>query len=400
MHKRLNQASVRVAVAVALSCPLAALAQQGAPPAPSTGTEIVGLAEVVITAQKRQQSLQDVPLSVSAFTGDMLSEGRMADIRSIVDFTPGFSGNTADGFTDALSMRGISTNDFGIGGDPSVAMFEDGIWAGRTGGVMTSMFDVERVEVVKGPQGTLFGRNSIAGAVSTFTNKPQSVFGASAELSLADHEEIEASAMLNIPLSEQWAMRVAGYLLDNDGYLTNLAGGDDLGYHQVSAGRVSLRRSGETLDATLIAAYEDREQDPSVYWVPAAGLSDDEVNTDLADDGINESDVFEARALLDWTLAGDYTLASLTGYKKFNFHYFEDYDGGPERVNDYRQVNEVEYWSQELRLNSPGDGPVTWFVGASVYEETIDGQFEIAHISFHFALMKEKVLMPLKVNCT
>ncbi len=374
--KSLYPTSVRAAVVLSLTCPTAALAQQEAQPPPAPEAEIVGLEEVVITAQKRQQSLQDVPLSVSAFTGDMLSEGRMADIRSIVDFTPGFSGNTADGFTDALSMRGISTNDFGIGGDPSVAMFEDGVWAGRTGGVMTSMFDVERVEVVKGPQGTLFGRNSIAGAVSTFTNRPQPEFGASAELSLADYEEIEANGMVNIPLSDQWAMRVAGYALENDGYLNNLAGGDDLGYHQVSAGRISLRHSGETLDATLITAYEDREQDPSVYWVPAAGLSDDEVNIDLGDDGINESDVFESRLLLDWTLGNDYTLASLTGYKKFEFHYLEDYDGGPERVNDYRQVNEVEYWSQELRLNSPNDGPVTWFVGASVYEETIDGVFD------------------------
>ena len=97
--------------------------------------EIVGLDEVIVTAQKRQQSLQDVPLSVSAFSGDMLKEGRMADIRGIVDFTPGFSGKTEDGFTDALAMRGIATNDFGIGGDPSVAMFVDGIWSGRTGGV-------------------------------------------------------------------------------------------------------------------------------------------------------------------------------------------------------------------------------------------------------------------------
>jgi iron complex outermembrane receptor protein len=366
----LNLTAGRWVLAAALSWPFVVPAQEEAPP------EIVGLEEVIVTSQKRQQSLQDVPLSVSAFTGDMLSEGRMADIRAIVDFTPGFSGNTADGFTDALSMRGIATNDFGIGGDPSVAMFVDGIWAGRTGGVMTSMFDVERVEVVKGPQGTLFGRNSIAGAVSTFTNRPQGEFGASAELSLADRDEIEASGMVNIPLSDQWALRVAGYLMENDGYLTNLDGGDDLGYHQVSAGRVSLRYSSDALDATLIAGYEDREQDPSVYWVPAAGLSEDEVNIDLGNDGINESDVFESRLLLDWTLGNDYKIASLTGYKKFNFHYLEDYDGGPERVNDYRQLNEVEYWSQELRLNSPGDGPVTWFVGASVYEETIDGLFD------------------------
>jgi iron complex outermembrane receptor protein len=376
------RAAVRLTVATALSCPLAVLAQQQPAPAPqgeAPAEEIVGLEEVVITAQKRQQSLQDVPLSVSAFTGDMLKEGRMADIRGIVDFTPGFSGKTEDGFTDALAMRGIATNDFGIGGDPSVAMFADGIWSGRTGGVMTAMYDVERVEVVKGPQGTLFGRNSIAGAVSVISAKPDSEFGASAELTLADYDHIEADAMLNLPLNEQWALRVAGYVLDNNGFLENLQGGEDLGFHQVSAGRVSLRRSSDAFDATLIAAYEDREQDPSVYWVPAAGLDDEVVDIDLADDGIDESDVFEARAILEWTLAGDYTLTSLTGYKKFGFHYLEDYDGGPERVNDYRQVNDVEYWSQELRLNSPADGKVTWFAGASVYEETIDGLFDFIY---------------------
>ncbi len=375
--KSLNQAAVRMAVAAALSCPFAVQAQETAqPPEDEAPAEIVGLDEVVVTAQKRQQSLQDVPLSVSAFTSEMLSAGRMADVRSIVDFTPGFSGNTADGFTDALSMRGIATNDFGIGGDPSVAVFVDGIWAGRTGGVMTSMYDVERVEVVKGPQGTLFGRNSIAGAVSILTNKPQSHFGASAELTLADDNEVEATGMVNMPLGENWALRASGYLLTNDGYLENLQGGDDLGFHEVSSGRLGLRYTGDTIDATFTVAYEDREQDPSVYWVPADGLPVDQVDIDLADDGINESEVFDGRAVIEFSLSGDYTVTSLTGYKKFNFHYLEDYDARPERVNDYRQLNDVEYWSQELRLNSPSDGKVTWFAGASVYREEIEGYFE------------------------
>ncbi len=166
--KTKNQAACRAAVAAIIACPFAAQAQETAEPAP----EIVGLDEVIVTAQKRQQSLQDVPLSVSAFSGEFLKETRMSDIRGLVDFTPGFSGKTEDGFTDALAMRGIATNDFGIGGDPSVAMFIDGVWAGRTGGVVTSFYDIERAEVVKGPQGTLFGRNSIAGAVSIITNKP------------------------------------------------------------------------------------------------------------------------------------------------------------------------------------------------------------------------------------
>lgn len=367
-----SRAACRIAVAAALACPLASLAQETAAPAP----EIVGLDEVIVTAQKRQQSLQDVPLSVSAFSGEMLKEGRMADIRGIVDFTPGFSGKTEDGFTDALAMRGIATNDFGIGGDPSVAMFVDGVWSGRTGGVMTAMYDVERAEVVKGPQGTLFGRNSIAGAVSVITAKPENAFGANTELTLADYDHVEAQAMVNVPISEQWAVRAAAYFLDNKGFLENLAGGDDLGFHRVSAGRVSLKRTGDNFDATLIAAFEDRKQDPSVYWIPADGLDEEEVNIDLGDDGIDESDVTEVRAILEWSLPSGYSLTSLTGYKEFSFHYLEDYDGGPEQVNDYGQINDVEYWSQELRLNSPDEGPVTWFAGASVYQEKIDGTFD------------------------
>jgi len=182
-----------------------------------------------------------------------------------------------------------------------------------------------------------------------------------------------------VPLGEKWALRAAGYALDNQGFLQNLQGGDELGFHQISAGRVSLRRSGDVLDAIVTAAYEDREQDPSVYWVPAAGLPKDRVNTDLGDNGIDESDVFEARANLVWSLPNEYSVTSLTGYKKFGFHSLEDYDGGPTRVNDYRQVNDVDYWSQELRINSPDDGKVTWFAGASTYEEKIDGLFDFIY---------------------
>jgi len=361
---------LRLAIAAALSLPLVAQAQETA------GQEIVGLGEVIVTAQKRQQSLQDVPLSVSAFTGEFLQDARLGDIRGLVDFTPGFSGRTEDSFTDALAMRGIATNDFGIGGDPSVAMFTDGVWAGRTGGVQTSFYDIERAEVVKGPQGTLFGRNAIAGAVSIITNKPVSEFEASSELTWAEYDHVEGTATLNVPLNENWYLRGSVYTFNNDGYLENTEGGDKLGFHDVQSARLALRYAGDAIDAVLTGSYEDRRQDPSVYWVPAAGLPEDLVSIDLADDGYDEADIRELRLNVEWSLPGDYTLTSITGYKSFNFDYLEDYDGGPERVNDYRQVNEVDYWSQEFRIVSPEARRLAWFAGASVYQEKIDGFFE------------------------
>ena len=211
--KKLFLAASRVAVVAVCSCPYIAQAQEQQAQAPS---EIPGLDEVIVTAQKRQNrsGRPAVRLRLHRRHAEGGPHGGYPRHRR---FTPGFSGNTEDGFTDALSMRGIATNDFGIGGDPSVAMFVDGIWSGRTGGVMTAMYDVERAEVVKGPQGTLFGRNSIAGAVSLITNKPESAFAASGKLTLADYDHVEANAMVNVPLSEQWALRVAGYALDNKG---------------------------------------------------------------------------------------------------------------------------------------------------------------------------------------
>lgn len=369
------KAACRMALAATLSFPFISHAQQTEKPT----QEIVGLGEVFVTAQKRQQFLQDVPLSVSAFSGEFLQESRLGDIRGLVDFTPGFSGKTEDSFTDALAMRGIATNDFGIGGDPSVAVFMDGVWAGRTGGVQTAFYDIERAEVVKGPQGTLFGRNAIAGAVSIISNKPVNQFEASTELTLADYDHAEATGTINLPLNERWYFRGSVYGMTNSGFLENTQGGDDLGFHDITSTRLALRYAGDTTDAVFVASYEDREQDPSVYWVPAANLPADKVATDLGDSGYDESEIFEARANVEWSLDNDYTLTSITGYKTFNFDYLEDYDGGPTQVNDYRQLNEVEYFSQELRFGSPDDGKVVWFAGASVYQEKIDGFFEFIY---------------------
>jgi iron complex outermembrane receptor protein len=339
----------------------------------------VVLEEITVTAQKREQSLQEVPLAISAFTGDFLRDANIDDVRGLVDFTPGFSGRTEDSFTDALAMRGIVTNDFGIGGDPSVAVFLDGIWTGRTGGVQTAFYDVARAEVVKGPQGTLFGRNAIAGAVSIYTNQPIDEFEGNVDLTVAEYSHFEGSATVNVPLNEEWYFRGSIYGLSNDGYLDNLAGGDELGFHEIFSTRLALRYSGDVTDAVFTVAYEDRSQDPSVYWVPAAGLPEDVVNIDLADNGFDKSEIFTFSAIINWSLDNDASITSLTGYKSYEFDYLEDYDGGPTQVNDYRQFNDVSYFSQELRFNSPDDQRLTWFAGGSVYQEKIDGFFEFIY---------------------
>jgi len=336
--------------------------------------------EVVVTAQKREQSLQDVPVAVSAFGGEFMEKANITDVRGLVDFTPGFSGRTEDSFTDAMSMRGVVTNDFGIGGDPSVAVFQDGVWAGRTGGVQMSFFDIARAEVVKGPQGTLFGRNAIAGAVEVVTNKPSSEFEANLELTLAEYNHVEAVGTVNQPLSDNWYLRASVYTLNNDGFLENMQGGDDLGFHDNQAMRVALRYEGDKLDVTTTYSAESRNQDPSVYWTNywpgSEDLAEDVVNIDLkGGEGYDVADIQLFTIHADLELNDNYSVSSITAYKAYDFDYLEDYDGGPLYVNNYRQKNDVEYVSQDVRLNFEGDN-MAWFVGASFYKETIDGIFE------------------------
>lgn len=333
------------------------------------------LEEVLVTAQKREQTLQDVPVAVSAFSGDFLSGANIADIRGLVDLTPGFNGKTEDSFVDALSIRGISTNDYGIGGDPSVPVFTDGVWQGRTGGVQMNFYDIERVEVVKGPQATLFGRNAIAGAISIVTKKPVDEREGRIEAGVGNYGHAEAHGMLNVPLAEKWFYRGNLYGNRDDGWLDNVAGGDDLGFREQLSMRHALRYAGEAVDAVLQLGYEDRRQDASVYWDPLLGLDEDEVASDLGDQGYDRSEIFSLTLNVDWTLPGDWSLHAITGFKTYDFDYREDYDARPERIQNYRQRHEADYYSQELRLNFDGER-LAWFVGAAAYVELIDGFFQ------------------------
>lgn len=347
------------------------------------------LDEIVVSVQKRAQQLSEVPVAVSAFNAAFLDEAGVVDLNGLVAFTPGFSGRTDDSFTDALSIRGISTNDFGLGGDPSVAIFVDGIHEGRNGGAVTTFLDVAQVEVVRGPQNTLFGRNAIAGAISVTTQRPQAEFAGGVSAAVGRYDHITVESTLNIPLTDSLYFRASGHYMDEDGYLDNLAGGPRLGAHETRALQAALRRVGERTDTTLTLFFEERDNDPSVYWVAApldadgrldvdgAPLPVDKVWSDSLSRGLGRDNpqIFRATLAVEAALPGGRTLTSLTGVKQYDFFYREDYDATASFTNDYEVDQDVDYFSQELRLNSPDDGPLTWFAGASIYRERVTGRF-------------------------
>ncbi len=349
--------------------------------------------EVIVTAQKRAQSVQDVPIAISAFDAAFTKRTNLDDVKDLVKFTPGLAGDSKDSFIDLISIRGILTNDFGVAGDPSVAIFKNGFYQGRNGVVVSSLFDMERAEVLRGPQGFLFGRNAIGGAISLHTAKPN--FDGTegyVEAGFGERNILEFEGALNLVLNDNWALRLAGYHSEEDGYVDNFARPDDdpLIAHNKDAFRGTIAYRGERVDAWLSVEYEDRDQSGTVYRaifddeiIPAledvigplperGNLRDTDSNSALGN--FDNGEIFGVTAQVDIDLEFA-TLTSLTGYKDHTYDYAEDFDALPISVNDYRQDQDGNYFEQELRLVSDTDGPLSWYAGVSYYKEDIDALF-------------------------
>ncbi|ARN73103.1 TonB-dependent receptor [Oceanicoccus sagamiensis] len=358
---------------------LLALAVVGAPVSLSANEkESALLEEIVVTAQKRSESLQDVPIALSAFTGDFIKEAKLTDVKQLVAFTPGLSGNSTDSFLDTISVRGVSTNSFGIGGDSSIGIYKDGVYYGRNGAAVTSFFDVERVEVLKGPQGLLFGRNAASGAVHTITEKPnlEDVEGY-VRLGAGESGRQQAEFAYNQPLGDSWAMRIAGSHSEQDGFVKNLYNGDDLGEHDRDAVRLSIKNQGDWGDVTLTAEHEERKQYGSIYIGQDANgnsFTGDDRTANLDFQGKDDARVTGVTLTANIDLNEEMTLTSITGYSKHDWVYQEDWDGTPVGLAGYLQEQSGEYYSQEVRLNVDTSEDLKWYVGASAYEEDVTAE--------------------------
>ena len=224
--------------------------------------------EIVVTAQHRVQSLQEVPISVTVLSGDTILESHLRDFSDLSLQTPSFTSGADYGYIRNSSMRGISNNQYGFADDPSIAMFVDDVYQGRgaTGMQVNALYDIDRVEVIKGPQATLFGRSSIAGAISTILVQPGDVFSASGDFGAGQRDRLIARGAVNFPVTPNLAIRVALDRERQSGFITNLNGGPKLDPLDVEAGRVIVRYTGiDNLEATLKASYESRRQDGSTH---------------------------------------------------------------------------------------------------------------------------------------
>ena len=200
--------------------------------------------------------LKDVPIAIETLGEAALAAGPVTDITAIQLVSPAVSGSGNSSAQPLIAVRGIVSNDFSIGADPALGIYVDDVYTGRSAGAVQELVDIDRVEIVKGPQGTLFGRNTTAGAISLYTNRPDlGGFSGSAVTSIGDFDAVHASTTVNLPLDDQTAVRASMVYDRHDGFFENTVGGRRLDKADHLAGRAALRFQSGALDVILTGEY-------------------------------------------------------------------------------------------------------------------------------------------------
>jgi iron complex outermembrane receptor protein len=249
MHYKYNLTAA-IVVAAAISAP--ALAQEVPAPANETGQ----LGEIIVTATRRQESIQSVPIAITAIDAETLKRSEIHDIKGLQFAAPGLNFSTSTGDRTILqsSMRGIYVGETLITVDPAVGMYINGVYIARTSGLNIALVDMARVEVMRGPQGTLFGRNTIAGAINLIPAEPKHEWGGSLTASLGNYGAMRLTGVANVPLGEKFAFRIAAEHSDNHGWGRNTRLDKPLNDDNISFVRASLKADLGRL--TALVAYD------------------------------------------------------------------------------------------------------------------------------------------------
>jgi iron complex outermembrane recepter protein len=363
-----------------------ATAEAAAESAPVTEQAKV-LDTVKVTAQGREQELKDVPIAVTVVDQAMIDNLQASNMGDLDGFVPGLEITSSSITQPRYSIRGISTGDFGVGTDSAVGVFIDGVYAARSGGAMLAFNDVERVEVLKGPQGTLFGRNTSAGAISIVTKRPSSILEGNASLRIGNDGLINVYGLYNMPITDNSAVRISFTSNETDGWLTDDATGQKLNPESNWASKIAWRtkfESGTVLDISWDHEEVDQLARPVIgivplnpYPYPANFPADpdtylDPLHAPVYNDvvGNRESRTFNGVTLqlyhaFDWA-SMNYSAA----YRGFDTVNREDEDG-TNRINLYLDTANIEDNTsiyQELRFNGVV-GSVDWIAGVSWYSE-------------------------------
>ena len=371
------------------------------------------LEEIVVTAQKRSESLQDVPIAVTAFTGESMATLGITNASDLVDVTPGFASGTQQGSNRNYFLRGVGTSDVHVTAASAVGQYFDGVTLTSGFHAKAALFDMERVEILKGPQNTLFGLNTTGGAVNYISKKPEIGSGTngSANLKLGNFGHTEVDTAISFDLSGTLAARVAFQSIDNDGAFRSVSNGKRYGDEDSTAARatflwqpnelasVTLNVHGLSSDnnSTAIKAVGTRSPDGSGGLCADAprGIINFETNTNcLSRDGGGTGEAASDPSTGSWEttaqnfgteildtkgayLKVDYdlpwaTFTSITSWDNLDYKNANDNDGGDTLGLHTFHQDDRDTTQQEFRLVSTGDGAFRWIAGVYYLDDDAD----------------------------
>jgi len=346
---------------------------------------------VVVTAQLREQRPVEVPFALTTYSGRFLDDLNIQEFEDLARYTPGFAVQNQSPNNPAISIRGITVDSGASFFEPRVSIYQDGVSIAKPRGAYVELFDVERVEISKGPQSTLYGRGALIGAVNIVQNKPR--LGETSAMVRGEMGNLDywlGEAMINVPLGDNAALRVAGRYKKRDGYVDSLLPGvDDFNSIDTGAVRGSLRfEPSDKVTLDLIGNYQKDKPSGTAFKSLLYTATDPVTGEVLDGTGIRDGaalapgagfeggkdlgvdrEVWGITGLAKIELSPAFTLNSITAYRAFNTLEILDIDGISLPVITGAEDFDDKQFSQELRLNWDNDGPVTAFVGASYFHE-------------------------------
>ncbi|QIB66068.1 TonB-dependent receptor [Kineobactrum salinum] len=369
------------------------------------------LEEVTVTARKREESLQDAPVSVTAFTNSTLEARSLFNLGNLSAVTPNVDishGKGDGGSTNAaVYIRGVGQNDFIFPTDPGVGIYVDGVYIARSIGGMMDLSDIERVEVLRGPQGTLYGKNTIGGAINVVTTRPGNETEGTLRVTAGSRDRLDLEGSISVPLIPRHLFgKVAVASKNQDGYSRRLLDGTDMGDTNLDTLRAGvswlasddvdvylaydvtrIRQNGAP--GTLLETFDDPSGLYAIYNALAAPLAtgpglepgsqfdnrwvtDSPYRSNGTGPTRDHNDTWGLTATVDWQLGSTLNLKAITGYREMDAEIQVDMDYSPFPIVQTDEQQEQTQFSQELQISGLAvDGRLQWLAGAYYFEEDI-----------------------------
>jgi iron complex outermembrane receptor protein len=367
----------------------------------------LALEEVIVTARKRAESIQDVPVSVTSLSEE-LAEASLRRLDDIQSFTPNVYLRTTAGIPGgaAISIRGVSYQETDKSLDPSIGVIMDGLYLGTSSGALLNNFDTQRIEVLRGPQGTLFGKNTTGGVLNIIRGDVTMEWGGDFSVTLGDDGREDFKGVLNVPLiDDKLGVKLFGAQIKSDGWVRNVTVGEDaFGDDKKTYGFAALWRPTDNFDIKLHYEHNKDETDTGanvnvsqagvgqdldclldgIWPAPSCAATDtraDEDRTTANDRNDNDSEYDTVILTMNWDL-GPVLLTSITGNRDMDEDYRFEFDGGAHEFLAFDYTNDWEQFSQELQLTTNFSDKFTAVAGLYYWDVDYEQDWDVYQLLY------------------